>query len=273
MAPTNSDQALVASNTDASQKQPMSHVRKVQRPHLCTNRLGCDLDLDTVSPKARYAEYCNLFEGESRIEDLEFPPLADHFPHLAQEITAAYLATHAFRFKVYMNYDAAAVWFYDESASQRYGDCGKLVITPKTMAKLHRANAHKSEYSKVVLDISTHFRLLARITIEVRGSKVNVGPVVDTYVNYMFKGDEKHKVMNKHVYNMAKGFEDPQSDVTLGKYGLDFKDLERMVDCFAPLPTDEQRLARFDPWYNGHWSHENKNDEGYQAHLFKERWP
>ncbi|KAK4556087.1 hypothetical protein LTR86_006783 [Recurvomyces mirabilis] len=249
MAPANSDQALVASNTDASQNQPKSHARK-----------------------ARYAEYCHLFEGESRIEDLEFPPLANHFPHLAQEITAAYLATHTFRFKVYMNYDAAAGWFYDESDSQRYGDCGKLVITPKAMAKLHRANAHKSEFSKVVLDISTHFRLLARVTIEVRGSKLDVGPVIDTYVNSMFK-EEKHKAMNQYVYGAARSFEDSQTDVTLGKHGLDLEDLECLAKNFAPFPTDEEWLARFDSWYSGPWSHENKNEEGYQGHLFKERWP
>ncbi|KAK5115528.1 hypothetical protein LTR62_001187 [Meristemomyces frigidus] len=217
-----------------------------------------------MSAEARRTEYSQLFEGESRIEDIHPPPLAELLPELAGESLSADLHLHNLRFKICLNYDPVAGWFYDDIP--RIDGCGKLIFAKAALARLRRIVAKDFEFSHVVLDIHSYFTPLARITLEVRDSKLKVGPVVDSYISLAFRKEPKHEVLNHFLTAVAADFKDPEIDITNGKQGFTFDDLERLASEFRPMPTSEENIERGRLGYTGPWSAEDENP-GYVAFL------
>jgi hypothetical protein len=239
----------------ANSSQLLSHQQNSTSP---------SVDLDILTPEQRTEEYSDSFNGETPIAQLQVPSLAHQYPHLEEEIGQAYLRYHHFIFRIKVNYDEISGWFFDDE--RRWQDCGKLVFTPKALAHLRSLNAHKVLYPNVILEITTPFRILALISAEVRSCRLDVRPVIDTFVNHKLRGPavlNKHAPFRNYVKQVADKISSSKADVTNGQPGFTFKDLEKVAQWFALTPTEQEDLERWSWTYNGPWS--PKRYEGFEG--------
>lgn len=222
--------------------QPSDNGNEVQ--HLCD-----------MTPQERQDLYEEYFSREVPIEKMKRPKECHDHPHLKNEILEAYLKYTTWVFKVWINYDAACEKLYTDA---RIHDCGQLMLSPKAMEYLSDIGAGAVELRNVRLDIGTAFQTLAHLTLEVRPSKLDVGPKIDTYVNDLGRG--AHPIVMKVINRVRTIVEDSEADATGGKNGFTIEDLEKVAAKVVLRPDLKVEMKRGWDSYKGPWMHKK---EGY----------
>jgi len=174
------------------------------------------------------------------------PEAAEAHPQPADEVVEAYFRHTTFTIQVYANYDAAAGKFYTDT---RFGSCGEPVLSPKHIQELKAKNGHRQTFYNVRFDVGTAFRTLARITIEVRPSKLKVGPAIDTYIANV-SGAAHHEFFD-WVKDLCDRIKD--ADITSGKDGLMLADVFRLAKVFRCLPSEAEERRMNWRWSSGMW--------------------
>ena len=205
------------------------------------------VDLSMLSQAERQALYEEAFSWDAiPIERLAKPSLFERQPRFANEIQCAYFQYNTFNFKVWTNYDACEKKFYTD---ERYNSCGLLMLTPKSRRNLKSVMADKFLFQNVRLDIGTPFCILARITIELRPSKLDVGPRIDTFVADSTNGE--HPWLMKLVETRCHEIGSNENDITAGKDGFGWEDLCTMAKLFTLWPSEAANQKRYMFEYDG----------------------
>ncbi|KAK5124382.1 hypothetical protein LTR85_001599 [Meristemomyces frigidus] len=202
-------------------------------------------DLAAMSQEDRDEYYQSIFAHVIPFEDIEQPDLCLLYPAYAEEIIDAYLQHMTFAFKVWINYDGAA----DKSfTDDRIQDCGEIRIPPKARKSLKEIGADKAQFRNVRFDIGTAFRPLAQLTIEVRPSKLKVGPYIDTFLADVAT-DRRHYELHSYLNALCDDIKD--KDLTDGEDGFMLADVERLAGRFLFMPNEYEERKREWRSYDG----------------------
>lgn len=213
-----------------------------------------------MSPEDRDELYDQAFKLDLPIEEIALPLQCTTFPDFSDEILAAYLKYTTFVFKVWINYDAAARQFYTDGRAQ---SCGNAIITPKARTHLREIGAGKVHFANVRFDIGTPFRPIGNVTVEIRPTKLDVGPAIDTFL--ADTSGRQHCAVIDFLDELCEHIR--ESDPTDGKEGLALTDVAKLARLFRRAPDyntgvlGSYGLSR--RLWMGTW-----DNEGYVAGLY-----
>ncbi|KAK5138030.1 hypothetical protein LTR08_005827 [Meristemomyces frigidus] len=207
-----------------------------------------EVDLGNLSRAERKAMCEGYFQLQTLpIEHIARPPECELYgPFFANEIQSAYLRCSTFVFKVWANYDACEKRFYTDV---RYKDCGKLVLTPKSRGYLESVMADKALFRNVRFDIGTPFRVLARVTIEIRPTTLDGGPKIDTFI--ADHTHHEHGRFMKFIAGRCAKIHNNENDFSAGKNGFVWEDLCELAGMFAGWPNEYEQRRRSSYLYDG----------------------
>ncbi|KAK4548857.1 hypothetical protein LTR36_008630 [Oleoguttula mirabilis] len=202
--------------------------------------------LPSMSLKDRDDYYHTAFHHDIPIEKFAVPAACALYPEYAEEICSAYMEYTTFIFKVWINYDAGASKFFTDN---RFQDCGELRLTHQARIHLKRIGADTVLYGTggVRFDIGTAFRPLAQVTIELRPSKLDVGPAIDTFVADV--SGRRHPGLINYLHTICEVIKD--DDITDGKDGLVLADIDRLALRFLRMPDEYEERRWGERWYDG----------------------
>ncbi|KAK5704424.1 hypothetical protein LTR97_003442 [Elasticomyces elasticus] len=262
------DEPKIAAGTEAvldismRDAVPSSRIVTAPSPPLTTM---LDLDLPSMGVQERNDIYEDLFKRDVPVTNIAIPPIAFKFLELKNEIIQAYLDHTTFVFTILTNFDVAIERFYTSEPvynSARHSDCGKIQRSPRQAKHLRSVNVQNIEFKNVRLDISSHLATLAEVTLEVRESGSTVK--VDKFVNLFYTG---YLPLEDFVHRIADRLTDPERDVTGGRPGFSWDDLEHVAKWFVFKQTEA--VAR----YCNDKTWEETDNTAYLSHLNGEKGP
>lgn len=219
-------------------------------------------DLAKMSQEDRYEYYDTTFAHVVPIEQIAEPNICRLYPDYTEEITNAYLQLTTFSFRVWINYDAAAEKFFTDA---RIRDCGEVRLPAEAVKHLRKVRADKIELRNVQFDIGTAFRTLARLIVEVRPSKLNVGPQIDTFLAVPgTASDRSQSYLKTFLDQLCDNFRD--QDITDRKDGLTLANVEQLAARFLPMPSEYGEARRMRVGYDGMFVGAYGND-GYMEGI------
>ncbi|KAK3623530.1 hypothetical protein LTR56_011789 [Elasticomyces elasticus] len=266
------DEAKFAADTktalDISMRDAVPSSRIVTAPSLPLTTM-LDLDLPSMGVQERNDIYEDLFKRDVPVTNIAIPPIAFKFPELQDEIIQAYLDHTTFVFTILTNFDVAIERFYTSEPlynSARHSDCGKIQRSPRQAKHLRSINVQNIEFKNVRLDISSHLATLAEVTLEVRESGSTVK--VDKFVNLFYTG---YPPLEDFIHRIADRLTDPERDVTGGKPGFSWDDLEHVAKWFVFKQTEAVARVRQRYQYCNDRTWEGKDNTAYLSHLNGEK--
>lgn len=247
-----------------------------------------DDDLNLMNAAERQAYYGDMFANKKeRLHTLAFPSeLTDNYPHLTDEINAAYLRHTIFNVEVWMNYDPASQRFFNDEG--RAQDCGKLrlPVTGKRKRKRDDDDEHEGnkareggeirirskleglEFGRVRFELCTPFTRLGRVLVQVDYDDGATGPQHDP--GPQLKPTKKRVDVDDDL--LESGFRAVIQRIRAhfrvsGEQGMSFADLEALADEIRLEPkTEDLTFAGWvrdtETWTN-FFRAEERNWQGY----------
>lgn len=185
-----------------------------------------DEEIDIIGPSSRLELLASIFASQPvQLKDFEPPPECFHYPDQANDIFSTYCSHTIFYVKVWINFDACENVFFEGARS---ADCGKLQLPEALYLNLAGAEPTHFGFHRVCLEVSTPFRTLAVVDLNVEGGPDGATLQVE-YETAL--GHDKKLRLDKYIKSCCLWMK--RNGLAHDFAGLRFQDLEAFASLFC----------------------------------------
>lgn len=150
--------------------------------------------------------------------------------------------------KVWTNYDATAGRFYTAN-DQRYGDTGRLVLSPTALEKLHDFDTGSGHIRRVRFEVGTAFQTLCNVTAILRRAE-DESDVFDLHAGMSQLDANYHPHLANFLESVVEDIS--ASRLPAGASGFTIGNIINLAGWFQCLRTDEEA------WDHERWPHNSR---------------